>query len=86
MEAIIDYLTKHRFIGIAFTRIPRFYEKFGFVSDKKSLKQLVYLQGEQEFLNTTDEYVVYFDPEDILVTKIFQHPEKKVILPRFPDW
>ena len=79
-------MSKHKKTGVGHTGVPEFYQKCGYSIDRESLKRFVHLVGKKKITNTTDEYVVFLDSDDKFIEKVLKNPDKKVYLPRDPNW
>ena len=88
MAAIKDYLVSKNKTGIGFCvlRNKDFYKKCGFKVDTNSIKRFVFQKGNKKITNSEDNCVLYLDSSDHFMQKVLLNPDKKVILPRPPDW
>jgi GNAT superfamily N-acetyltransferase len=85
ITAIRQYLKKKKLVGIGFClkkNIP-FYEKGGFFTDTKIVKQFVRRdeQGKLHSGENSDDAVIYFNIRSGLVGKIIANRRMKVIIP-----
>lgn len=88
MEEIKKYLINNKKTGVGFTRldVEEFYRKSGFETSVDLAKRFIYLEDGKEIINQESDFIVYLDSPDNLMSKILQHPNIRVLLPRRPDW
>jgi hypothetical protein len=88
MAVIKDYLVTKNKTGVGFCALRNkgFYEKCGFNIDTTSIKRFVFQKGNKKTTNSEDGCLLYLDSSDHFMKKVLLNPDKKVILPRPPDW
>lgn len=87
MNGVRNFLCEQGKTGIGFTGVPEFYKKCGYdIGDSALLNRYVYQSHGTEIVNTSDPYILSFDGGDGFMKKVLDSPDKKVYLPRTPDW
>lgn len=88
ISAIKKYLRSKSKTGVGFCRShnKRFYLKCGFEVDDNSIKRFIYCAGGKEIINTEDHCVIFLDSKDRFMQNVLLTTDKKVILPRPPNW
>lgn len=88
MQAIQKYLRENKFIGLGFTgpEIIEFFHKCGFEINCELIPRFfTYKEGVKvPYITDNLKCVFYFDPENILFSKILAHPNKEILIPEKP--